>query len=102
MGEHPKTIEHVLSQLGVYLKSSMYSLDTKPLLKEVRLCGQDVLFCACTTSVHLLTLPCCAVPSCIQPGCWGQERVCEVAIGQLSSLLRQQQPQEQLAGAMRL
>lgn len=37
-GEHPKTIEHTLGQLGVYLKSSSYSMDTKPLLKEA--CSQ--------------------------------------------------------------
>mmetsp|Transcript_32249 Transcript_32249/g.84013 ORF Transcript_32249/g.84013 Transcript_32249/m.84013 type:complete len:1110 (+) Transcript_32249:169-3498(+) len=38
IGEHPKTIEHTLGQLGVYLKSSSYSMDTKPLLKEA--CSQ--------------------------------------------------------------
>lgn len=34
IGEHPKTIEHTLAQLGVHLKQSSYSQDTKPLLKE--------------------------------------------------------------------
>ncbi|GAX78591.1 hypothetical protein CEUSTIGMA_g6030.t1 [Chlamydomonas eustigma] len=34
IGEHPKTIEAMLSDLGVYLKPSTYSMDTKPLLKE--------------------------------------------------------------------
>ncbi|KAL6759260.1 elongation factor EF-Tu-like protein [Haematococcus lacustris] len=34
VGEHPKTIERVLSELGVYLRQSAYSQDTKPLLKE--------------------------------------------------------------------
>ena len=37
-GEHPKTIELMLSELGVYLKPSTYSMDTKPLLKEA--CGR--------------------------------------------------------------
>jgi hypothetical protein len=37
VGEHPKTIERVLGEeFGVYLKSSAYSQDVKPLLKEVR------------------------------------------------------------------
>eukprot|EP00878_Enallax_costatus_P008789 GHUV01009187.1.p1 GENE.GHUV01009187.1~~GHUV01009187.1.p1 ORF type:complete len:741 (+),score=244.40 GHUV01009187.1:354-2576(+) len=36
IGEHPKTIEKVLGdQFGVYLKSSSYSQDVKPLLKQV-------------------------------------------------------------------
>ena len=36
IGEHPKTIERVLGeQFGIYLKSSSYSQDVKPLLKEV-------------------------------------------------------------------
>lgn len=36
VGEHPKTIERVLGEeFGVYLKSSAYSQDVKPLLKEV-------------------------------------------------------------------
>lgn len=34
IGEHPKSIEAMLSELGVYLKPSTYSMDTKPLLKE--------------------------------------------------------------------
>mmetsp|Transcript_826 Transcript_826/g.1239 ORF Transcript_826/g.1239 Transcript_826/m.1239 type:complete len:995 (+) Transcript_826:135-3119(+) len=34
VGEHPKTIEHALSLLGVHLKASAYTQDTKPLLKE--------------------------------------------------------------------
>lgn len=33
IGEHPKTIEHTLSQLGVHLRQSLYSQDTRPLLK---------------------------------------------------------------------
>ena len=37
-GVHPKTIESMLSELGVYLKPSTYSMDTKPLLKEA--CGK--------------------------------------------------------------
>mmetsp|Transcript_22656 Transcript_22656/g.57692 ORF Transcript_22656/g.57692 Transcript_22656/m.57692 type:complete len:994 (-) Transcript_22656:539-3520(-) len=37
IGEHPKTIEHVLSTLGVYLRNASYAMDTKPLLKEA--CG---------------------------------------------------------------
>lgn len=47
VGEHPKTIERVLGEeFGVYLKSSSYSQDVKPLLKEVRsvclwVCGSD-------------------------------------------------------------
>lgn len=37
VGEHPKTIERVLGEeFGVYLKSSSYSMDVKPLMKEVR------------------------------------------------------------------
>lgn len=37
IGEHPKTIEKVLGdQFGVVLKSSSYSQDVKPLLKQVR------------------------------------------------------------------
>lgn len=37
IGEHPKTIERLLGdQFGIYLKSSSYSQDVKPLLKEVR------------------------------------------------------------------
>jgi hypothetical protein len=37
IGEHPKTIERTLGeQFGLYLKSSSYSQDVKPLLKEVR------------------------------------------------------------------
>jgi U5 small nuclear ribonucleoprotein component len=37
VGEHPKTIERVLGEeFGVYLKSSTYSQDVKPLLKQVR------------------------------------------------------------------
>lgn len=37
VGEHPKSIEKVLGEeFGVYLKSSTYSQDVKPLLKEVR------------------------------------------------------------------
>jgi hypothetical protein len=37
VGEHPKTIERVLGEeFGVYLKSSSYSMDVKPLLKEVK------------------------------------------------------------------
>lgn len=43
VGEHPKTIERVLGeQFGIYLKSSSYSQDVKPLLKEVS--------CDCTLS----------------------------------------------------
>ncbi|MEW5309265.1 MAG: hypothetical protein WDW38_001161 [Sanguina aurantia] len=34
LGEHPKTIENMLATFGVYLKSSSYGMDTKPLLKE--------------------------------------------------------------------
>lgn len=34
IGEHPKTIEAMLSEVGVFLKPSTYSMDTKPLLKE--------------------------------------------------------------------
>mmetsp|Transcript_18570 Transcript_18570/g.39863 ORF Transcript_18570/g.39863 Transcript_18570/m.39863 type:complete len:988 (-) Transcript_18570:519-3482(-) len=34
IGEHPKSIESLLGQLGVYLKPSTYSMDTKPLLRE--------------------------------------------------------------------
>jgi hypothetical protein len=41
VGEHPKTIERVLGEeFGVYLKSSSYSQDVKPLLKEVGVCGR--------------------------------------------------------------
>jgi hypothetical protein len=37
VGEHPKTIERLLGEeFGIYLKSSAYSQDVKPLLKEVR------------------------------------------------------------------
>lgn len=40
VGEHPKTIERVLGEeFGVYLKSSSYSMDVKPLMKEVRGAG---------------------------------------------------------------
>lgn len=35
IGEHPKSIEKVLAEFGVYLKASSYSQDVKPLLKEV-------------------------------------------------------------------
>lgn len=39
VGEHPKTIERVLGEeFGVFLKSSSYSQDVKPLLKEVSVC----------------------------------------------------------------
>lgn len=34
IGEHPKTIETMLGEIGVFLKPSTYSMDTKPLLKE--------------------------------------------------------------------
>ncbi|KAG1674860.1 hypothetical protein FOA52_015250 [Chlamydomonas sp. UWO 241] len=34
VGEHPKTIESVLSELGVYLRPSTFSMDTRPLMKE--------------------------------------------------------------------
>lgn len=34
VGEHPKTIEHVMGGLGVRLRNAVYSWDTKPLLKE--------------------------------------------------------------------
>lgn len=33
-GEHPKSVEAMLSQLGVYLRTAVYGLDTRPLLKE--------------------------------------------------------------------
>lgn len=33
-GEHPKSVESMLSQLGVYLRTAVYGLDTRPLLKE--------------------------------------------------------------------
>jgi hypothetical protein len=37
VGEHPKTIERLLGdEFGIHLKSSAYSQDVKPLLKEVR------------------------------------------------------------------
>jgi U5 small nuclear ribonucleoprotein component len=40
IGEHPKTIEKVLGdQFGIYLKSSSYRQDVKPLLKEVSSLG---------------------------------------------------------------
>jgi hypothetical protein len=36
VGEHPKTIERLLGdEFGIHLKSSAYSQDVKPLLKEV-------------------------------------------------------------------
>lgn len=35
LGEHPKSIERMLSSFSVYLKSSSYGQDVKPLLKEV-------------------------------------------------------------------
>ncbi len=35
-GEHPKTVESMLSGLGVFLRTATYGLDTKPLLKQVR------------------------------------------------------------------
>jgi U5 small nuclear ribonucleoprotein component len=38
VGEHPKVIEKVLGELGVFLKPSSYEMDSKPLLKEA--CGQ--------------------------------------------------------------
>lgn len=38
VGEHPKVIEKVLEELGVFLKPSAYGMDSKPLLKEA--CSQ--------------------------------------------------------------
>lgn len=35
LGEHPKSIERMLQEFGVHLKSSHYGMDVKPLLKEV-------------------------------------------------------------------
>ncbi|GLC44572.1 hypothetical protein PLESTB_001320500 [Pleodorina starrii] len=35
IGEHPKTVEAMLAGLGVFLRTATYSLDTKPLLKQV-------------------------------------------------------------------
>lgn len=35
VGEHPKSIEHMLQEFGMYLKTSQYGMDVKPLLKEV-------------------------------------------------------------------
>jgi hypothetical protein len=44
VGEHPKTIERLLGdEFGIHLKSSAYSQDVKPLLKEVR---RAALFCS--------------------------------------------------------
>eukprot|EP00798_Chlamydomonas_sp_ICE-L_P019957 gene19957-26665_t len=34
VGEHPKNIENLLSEFGVYLRTAAYGMDTKPLLKE--------------------------------------------------------------------
>lgn len=35
LGEHPKSIERMLIEFDVHLKSSSYNMDVKPLLKEV-------------------------------------------------------------------
>lgn len=35
LGEHPKSIERMLMEFDVHLKSSSYNMDVKPLLKEV-------------------------------------------------------------------
>lgn len=43
VGEHPRTIERLLGdEFGIHLKSSSYSQDVKPLLKEV---GGAVMGC---------------------------------------------------------
>jgi U5 small nuclear ribonucleoprotein component len=52
VGEHPKTIERVLGEeFGVYLKSSTYSQDVKPLLKQVR--GMGAAQCCMFVSMLL-------------------------------------------------
>ncbi len=38
LGEHPKSVEAMLSEFGVYLKPSSLQMDIKPLLKEA--CGK--------------------------------------------------------------
>jgi U5 small nuclear ribonucleoprotein component len=35
VGEHSKSIERMVAEFGVYLRSSSYGQDVKPLLKEV-------------------------------------------------------------------
>jgi U5 small nuclear ribonucleoprotein component len=53
VGEHPKTIERLLGdEFGIHLKSSAYSQDVKPLLKEV---SKRSLASVCLRSVS----PCC-------------------------------------------
>ena len=53
-GEHPKNIESILSEFGVFLRTSAYGMDTKPLLKE-----------ACSKvrcRFHVIHVDCAALP----------------------------------------